>query len=136
MKAYIGITDGDWFSFLAARKPDEVNFWQPSGSRAFRRLAPGELFLFKLHSPQNFIVGGGLFAHFSILPVSLAWDAFLEKNGAVSIEEMRQRIGKYRRIAGNTAEDYRTSSSSSPSFSTRPTGSLHRVTGNGPPYKA
>jgi len=36
-----------------------VNFWQPSGKQQFRALAPGELFLFKLHSPDNFIVGGG-----------------------------------------------------------------------------
>jgi putative restriction endonuclease len=34
------------------------------------------VFLFKLHSPVDFIVGGGVFAHASILPVSPAWDAF------------------------------------------------------------
>lgn len=109
MRAYIGITDGDWFSFLSGREPpvDEVNFWQPSGNRNFRVLAPGELFLFKLHSPRNFIVGGGLFAHFTILPVSLAWDAFGEKNGAPSLSDIRQRIGRYRRGAVDPMEDYR-----------------------------
>jgi predicted ATP-dependent Lon-type protease len=43
-------------------------------SRNTPALQPGELFLFKLHSPRNFIVGGGVFARADILPVSLAWD--------------------------------------------------------------
>jgi putative restriction endonuclease len=109
MKAYIGITDEDWYSFLAARAAviDEVNFWQPSGNRVFRALSPGELFLFKLHQPHHLIVGGALFAHFSILPVSLAWEAFGEKNGASSLEEIRRRIGRYRRVADDPLEDYR-----------------------------
>lgn len=108
MKAYIGITDGDWYSFLSERRAsiDEVNFWQPSGRRNFRALSPGELFLFKLHAPRNFIVGGGLFGHFTILPASLAWDAFGEKNGAASLEEMRVRIGRYRRVETSPLEDY------------------------------
>ena len=61
VKIWIGITDGDWFEFLRARRPDEVNFWQPSGARQFRVLQPGEPLLFKLHSPRNYIVGGGFF---------------------------------------------------------------------------
>lgn len=54
----IGVTDDDWFEMLRAR-PDltEVNFWAPSAAN-FRALQPGELFLFKLHSPRNSIVGG------------------------------------------------------------------------------
>jgi putative restriction endonuclease len=109
MKGFIGITDSDWFAFLSERQAgiDEVNFWQPSGKRSFRALAPGELFLFKLHSPQNYIVGGGLFAHFTILPISMAWDAFQEKNGAASLAEMRQRVGRYRRAPVDPLEDYR-----------------------------
>ena len=83
MKAYVGITDGDWFSFLSGRPDlDEVNFWQPSGSTRFQALRPNELFLFRLHAPRRFIVGGGFFAYSTILPTSLAWDSFLEKNGA------------------------------------------------------
>ncbi len=99
MKAYVGITDKEWFSFLASQPGiSEVNFWKPSGSQRFAALGPGELFLFKLHSPDDFIVGGGLFAHFSLLPVSLAWEAFEERNGATSLVEMRARIEKYRRV--------------------------------------
>jgi putative restriction endonuclease len=64
MKTYIGITDGSWFDLLSHRQDlEEINFWQPGGSRRFRALSPGEPFLFKLHSPQNYIVGGGFFGY-------------------------------------------------------------------------
>ena len=59
MKAFVAVTDGDWFRFLGSqRELDEVNFWQPGGNRRFAALSPGEPFLFKLHAPENFIVGG------------------------------------------------------------------------------
>jgi putative restriction endonuclease len=97
MRAYVGITDYDWFSFLSNRPDlDEVNFWKPGGKSGFKALEPGGLFLFKLHAPRRFIVGGGYFAHFSRIPASLAWDAFAEKNGARTREEMRLRIAAYR----------------------------------------
>jgi putative restriction endonuclease len=54
-RLFVGVTDNDWFRFLRARHPDEVNFWQPSGSSTFQALEPGQPFLFKLHSPLNFI---------------------------------------------------------------------------------
>jgi len=60
-------------------------------------LEPGEPFLFKLHAPHNFIVGGGFFVRYSALPASLAWDAFQTKNGVVSFDELRARIRRYRR---------------------------------------
>ena len=98
MNFFIGITDQAWFNHLSSIPlHDEVNFWQPSGKTTFRALKPGELFLFKLHSPNDYIVGGGIFAHSTLLPISLAWEAFEEKNGAISLLEMRQRIAKYRR---------------------------------------
>jgi putative restriction endonuclease len=97
MKIWVGVTDNDWFNRLSMLRPDEVNFWQPSGSRTFRALQPGELFLFKLHSPKNFIVGGGHFVRYSQLPASLAWDAFADKNGVASFDELRTRIRRYRR---------------------------------------
>jgi putative restriction endonuclease len=60
---YVGITDYDWFPFLSSLPgADEVNFWQAGGRTNFLTLQPGELFLFKLHAPRNFIVGGGVFA--------------------------------------------------------------------------
>jgi putative restriction endonuclease len=107
MKLYVGITDGDWYAQLACMSQlDEVNFWQPGGSREFRSLEPGGLFLFKLHSPRNFIVGGGFFAHATRIPVSLAWETFGEANGVRSLVEMRARIEHYRRRATDRLEDY------------------------------
>lgn len=107
MKLFIGITDNDWFRFLRARPElDEVNFWQPGGNREFRTLSIGEPFRFKLHSPQNFIVGGGYFETASLLPCSLAWEVFGEKNGVASLGEMRTRIEKYRRAPELPREDY------------------------------
>lgn len=106
IKIYVGVTDFDWFEFLSARNVDEVNFWQPGGRSQFRALQPGELFLFKLHSQNNFIVGGGLFGHASIVPISLAWDAFGEKNGAASLNEMRARVARYRREPLDFRTDY------------------------------
>ncbi len=105
-KAFVAVTDNDWYRHLSALPAiDEVDFWQPSGGRAFRALQPGEVLLFKLHHPENFITGGGFFAHFSTLPSSLAWEAFGEKNGASSLAEMRARIERYRRQP-STSEDY------------------------------
>jgi len=85
---------------------DEVNFWQPSGNRLFRALKSGEFFLFKLHSPENFIVGGGIYAHSSLLPISLAWESFGISNGARTLTEMRARVAKYRRQKADRTADY------------------------------
>jgi len=107
MQAYVGVTDRDWFEHLRGLiHLDEANFWQPSGNREFKVIRPGELFLFKLHSPYDFIVGGGLFAHSSLLPISLAWESFGVSNGAVSLSEMRVRVAKYRRQVVLHTADY------------------------------
>ncbi len=107
MRGFIAVTDDDWFSFLSERPEiDEVNFWQPGGNRLFGALSQGEPFFFKLHAPYHFIVGGGFFAHSTLLPISLAWQAFQEKNGAASLHEMRRSLERYRRIKGATHEDY------------------------------
>ncbi|MDO8282772.1 MAG: HNH endonuclease [Thermodesulfovibrionia bacterium] len=105
MKYWIGVTDNNWFNFLSEKLPDEVNFWQPSGRSAFRALNPGELFLFKLHYPLNYIVGGGFFVRHSILPLSIAWEAFEQKNGAGSFDEFRQKIMHFRRQHGGVEPD-------------------------------
>jgi putative restriction endonuclease len=107
VKSYVGVTDSEWFELLRSQDAlEEVNFWQPGGSRQFKSLEPGELFLFKLHSPRNFIVGGGIFAHSSLLPVSLAWQSFGIGNGVSSLEEMRKRTLKYRREARESRNDF------------------------------
>jgi len=94
---FVAITDRSWFDLLSREQPDEVNFWQPSGERTFRAVSAGELFLFKLHSPDDFIVGGGVFSHASNVPLSMAWEAFGLKNGVISLADMRRRIARYRR---------------------------------------
>lgn len=94
---FAAITDRSWFELLSQEQPDEVNFWQPSGNRNFGAVSVGELLLFKLHAPDNFIVGGGVFSHSSNVPLSLAWEAFGIKNGVTSLTEMRRRIAQYRR---------------------------------------
>jgi putative restriction endonuclease len=99
MKIWVGITDIDWFNQLQATAPEEVNFWQPGGNTSFKALPEEGLFLFKLHHPNNFIVGGGYFVRHSFLPVSLAWKAFGPNNGVQSLTEFQDRIQKYRRSA-------------------------------------
>ncbi|MDE0355589.1 MAG: HNH endonuclease [Deltaproteobacteria bacterium] len=96
MLYWVGITDRDWFETVRGLEPDEVNFWQPS-ERVPRKLETGCPFLFKLHSPLNYIVGGGFFVRFTVLPCFVAWDAFREKNGASSLNELMQRTARYRK---------------------------------------
>ncbi len=98
MKGYVGNTDFDWFTFLRERQPlEEVNFWQPSGGDAFRAVAPGEPFFFRLKKPHYAIGGFGLFARHEVVPAKLAWEAFGERNGAATFDEMCARIERYRR---------------------------------------
>jgi putative restriction endonuclease len=104
MRLFVAVTDNDWFTFHAAKvQVEEVNFWRPSPDATFKALQLGEPLLFKLHSPANFIAGGGFFTRFLQLPVNLAWDTFREANGVRSQFEMRERIAHYRRnpIAAN-----------------------------------
>jgi putative restriction endonuclease len=107
MRMFVGITDFEWYRLLAGLgNLEEVNFWQPGGTRLFRALEPGELFLFKLHAPRHSIVGGGFFGHSTLLPVDLAWDAFGQANGARTLAEMRSRIEQYRRAPSQPHERY------------------------------
>jgi putative restriction endonuclease len=124
MKLFVGVTDNQWFDYVrrlslrpaapsSSSEPlDEVNFWQPSPDSQFHAILPGDLFLFKLHrgprtSHKDLIAGGGVLARYSILPISVAWDAFESKNGAGSLLEMRRQIAQYRRIPDNLFEDFK-----------------------------
>ena len=99
MKIWVGVTDNEWFHFLAELQPDEVNFWRPGGG-GFGAVDKYEPFLFKLHSPYDFIVGGGFFVRTTQLPLSLAWDVFEEKNGTQTYEDLYQKIQGYRESRG------------------------------------
>jgi putative restriction endonuclease len=107
VKAYVAVTDKDWFEFLSQQPGiDEVNFWKPGGGTGFNALSLGAPLLFKLHWPDNYIVGGGFFASFSKLPISIAWDAFGIKNGAPTYAALRARIDAFKKPAPSPREDY------------------------------
>jgi putative restriction endonuclease len=97
VKFWVGITDKNWYEFLRGRSPDEVNFWQPGPRPLAAFLQPGVPFLFKLHAPDHFIVGGGFFVRFSVLPARLAWEAFREKNGVPDYGMLKRRVEQYRK---------------------------------------
>lgn len=96
MKYWVGVTDDSWFHFLAERNADEVNFWRPGAQANWSPIPPGAPFLFKLHSPENYIVGGGYFLKHTVLPISLAWLAYEKNNGTNTIEALREAINRYR----------------------------------------
>jgi len=96
MKYYLGATDWRWYNYLSNHAPEDVNFWRPSGRTAFRALEPGGPFLFKLKSPYNAIGGIGFFAAQTLLPLSLAWDTFQNRNGFDTLEQFRTAIQQYR----------------------------------------
>jgi putative restriction endonuclease len=104
MKFWVGVTDKAWYEHLSALAPDEVNFWQPTPRRLAEFLEPGVPFLFKLHAPDNFVVGGGFFVRFSALPARLAWEAFGDKNGVADYAALRRRIEQYRGAARGDPE--------------------------------
>jgi putative restriction endonuclease len=105
MRLYVGVTDNDWFKFHAEHKPDEVNFWRPGGSSDFGVIEQGAPFLFKLHSPLNYIAGGGFFWSYSRMSVSMAWQFFGEKNGTPDRDSFRKRILSYRREVDRPEND-------------------------------
>ena len=92
LEYWIGVTDQDWFDFHLAHQSTEVNFWAPGGERQFSAIPEGGLFLFKLKSPINKIVGGGWFIKSTTLPLELAWRAYGPGNGADEISALKAKI--------------------------------------------
>jgi putative restriction endonuclease len=97
MKFYIGTTDLNWFNFLRQINPEDVNFWRPGGKTDFKVLSPGAPFLFKLKSPINAIAGIGFFSSYTRIPLSIAWDAFGNRNGSDNMEDLQKMIAAYRK---------------------------------------
>lgn len=93
MKFWVGTTDSRWFNFLAPRRMDEVNFWQPSTTPPFLNAQEGMPFLFKLKRPYNHIAGGGFFIRHSAIPITLAWEIFGQGNGAATLAELKDLLG-------------------------------------------
>ncbi|HVT43799.1 MAG TPA: HNH endonuclease signature motif containing protein [Thermoanaerobaculia bacterium] len=94
MRGFVANTDHDELSFLRAIEPpvEEINFWRAGSGSRFRALQPGEPILFKLKAPHDAIAGFGWFAHFSILPLSIAWRIYETANGSPSRITMRERL--------------------------------------------
>lgn len=106
IRIVVAPTDGHWFEFLCQRSDlGEVNFWSPSGKN-FGKVQLGELVLFKLKGSVNKIAGGGVYTHFSNMPLSLAWEAFGEANGAASLEQVRAIIRSYHKADSQTKADF------------------------------
>lgn len=97
MKFYLGVTDNNWYNFLAKQNREDVNFWQPGGNTNFRVLSSGAPFLFKLRYPANAIGGIGFFSSHTFLPISIAWDIFGKGNGCNSLKELQRMILPLRR---------------------------------------
>jgi len=97
LPAYLGITDNHWFEYLRLNQiTDEVNFWIPSAP-VRKHVEPGSLWLFKLKAPLNFIAGAGVFMHYSVLPLQMAWDAFRIRIA----DTFRNAIMRYKRTGAN-----------------------------------
>lgn len=105
MKAFVGVTDLDWYSQLYASGPEhsEVNFWFPSSGTGFSALESGEFFVLKTHIEHrhphlsNRLVGVGVFSGYARLRLSEAWQWFGTNNGVESEVILRDRIERYRR---------------------------------------
>jgi putative restriction endonuclease len=98
MRGFVGNIDFEELSILRGIVPpvEEINFWRPSAEVGFRALQPGEPLLFRVKSPYNAIAGFGYFAHYSALPVSVAWEVYALANGVRSFAEMRERLLRIR----------------------------------------
>lgn len=98
---YVGITDTNWFSLLRQDYNDglldkQVNFWTP-GTKEFKAIEPGDLFLFKLHNKKSTgengeIVGGGYFSYYDRMTIPDAWDKFGRGNGRDSLDSMMKSL--------------------------------------------
>jgi putative restriction endonuclease len=105
VKAFVGVTDLDWYSQLYASGPDhaEVNFWFPSSGTGFAALESGEFFVLKTHVEHRYphlsnrLVGVGVFSGYARLRLSEAWQWFGTNNGVESEVALRERIERYRR---------------------------------------
>lgn len=98
---YVGITDLNWFSLLREDYNNgilsrQVNFWTP-GTREFKVIEQGDLFLFKLHNKKSTgengeIVGGGYFSYYDKMSISEAWDRYGRGNGRESLDIMQKSL--------------------------------------------
>jgi putative restriction endonuclease len=96
MNFYVGVTDTAWYNYLSKIQPEDVNFWRPGGNSTFKVIEEGAPFLFKLKSPYNAIGGIGFFASYSLLPISLVWEIFGNRNGYDTYSDFYNGIKQFR----------------------------------------
>lgn len=106
---YVGITHTDWFLQLkddfANKKVERyINFWTP-GTKEFKAIEEGNLFLFKLHNNKlrkenGQIVGGAYYSHFEIKSIEEAWEEYGRGNGRESLSAMRLSLKEVRERNG------------------------------------
>ena len=105
MKAFVGVTDLNWYRQLHSSGPehDEVNFWFPSAGVGFGAVEAGEFFILKTHVEHRYpdlsnrLVGVGVFSGYARLRLSEAWLWFGNNNGVASEDALRERIERYQR---------------------------------------
>ena len=103
---YIGNTDFVWYRNLLARQRqlEEVNFWRPGSGHLLRSLEPGAPFLLRLKAQHGGAIAGfGFFSRAQHLTIREAWTYFGVGNGAGTLAELVERIGRYRTAEPATA---------------------------------
>ncbi|MHB9315005.1 HNH endonuclease [Fusobacterium polymorphum] len=98
---YVGITDTNWFSLLKEDYNNgslgkQVNFWT-SGTKKFKAIESGDLFLFKLHNKKSTgengeIVGGGYFSYYDKMTIPDTWKKYGRGNGRESLDSMMKSL--------------------------------------------
>ena len=102
---YVAITNTDWLLQLKEDYTNKkieryVNFWTP-GTKNFKAIGEGELFLFKLHNNSSKnengeIVGGAFFSRFKKMGIQDAWEMYGRGNGRESLGAMRLSLREVR----------------------------------------
>jgi len=96
VRGFVAVTDTRWLDFLSKLDDiDEVNFWRPTPTAV--RQPVGTPWFLKARAPVSAIVGGGFFAHYTDMPLYLAWDTFREKNGMPTLQDFESAISRIRR---------------------------------------
>jgi putative restriction endonuclease len=97
-EVFIAHTHREWFDFLSRHtengRLDEVNFWFPKSQKPPKNFRAGEPIFFRLGAPERKVAGYGFFASFQLLPLSLAWDSFGHRNGAVDRSTFHGILGR------------------------------------------
>lgn len=91
-KFVVAVTNNRWYAYLRDRQMGEVNFWSPGTATV--NFHAGTPWLFKLHAPEDYVVGGGYFVHRTTLPLRMVWETFGDENGAATYDEFRKQIRK------------------------------------------